>query len=308
MTEQENVRKNGKGEDTNQSLKSGENPSLSKAVPFNKKLPFTNEEWEVLHKIYRKYGSILDDMITSNSCNENGDKIDIPSEGNREDIQITSVLTYVIIHFQMHGIFLNGIYPLIFTAFLQIGAILIFASIPYNEAPAECEINRFGISRNWALIIGLYIYVVACIGEFISQNLFNIRLLSLNGVYRMIRDDIKWFDFTKHTKSRLLCRIFVALDHVIWISALIVGARLIIISDKMQDVILNSLSAVFVVQLDNIVHQMIMPVVGDEDARSEIFVSKDVKIYSYGKKLPNLLIHPVIPTAIVLVLFAMPYW
>ena len=235
---------------------------------------------------------------------EHNGEINVPSESKRESIEITSVLTFVIIHFQMHGLFLNGIYPILFTACLQIGAILILASIPYHQ-PMECEVNTFGINRNGALIIGLYIYVVACIGEFISQNLFHHKLLSLDGVYRYMSDGIQYEQF-KHAKC--ICKIFVIFDIFIWISALIVGGRLIIISDKFQDIILNSLSAVFVVQLDNIVLQMILPVVGDEDKRSQIFVSKDMKIYAYGKRLPQLLIHPVIPTMLVFVLFFLPYW
>eukprot|EP01084_Bolivina_argentea_P226914 383224_1 len=241
--------------------------------------------------------NLIDDKHTTDPNNN------IPKEGHREIIELTGVVTFIIVHYQMSGIFIDGIYPILFTIFLQIGAIYILASIPYKEQ-TQCEVNRFGISRNLALIIGLYIYVAACIGEFTKQNLFNIRILSLDGVYQQIRDKIQWFPFQY---AKLLCKLLVTVDTIIWGLALIVGARLIILSDTMQDIILNSLSAVFVIQLDNIVLQMILPVVGDEESRGQIFVSKNVNIYSYAR-LPHLLIHPVIPTIMVFVLFMLPYW
>ena len=178
------------------------------------------------------------------------------------------LITISAIYFQIEGI-VPAILSVFYCWLLQVGSILIMASIPNHGQPDFPN-------RAWSVFVALSIFMAACMGEFISENLLNLRLLLLRGCYVKgqcfgeVHEDPKWFEFDR---LRIFCFAMVVFDCLIWVLAVVVGARLIVLSESFESVILNSLAGIFVIQVDDILSRMIIPTCG-EYARNTVYIKK----------------------------------
>lgn len=139
-------------------------------------------------------------------------------------------------------------------------------------------------------------------------------MLSLDGCFisgecnGQIHSEETWFRFDR---AKTLCAILVVVDTLIWLAAIVIGGRLILLADSLESVILNALAGIFVVEVDDIVCRMTLPIMG-EYGKNSVFVEKaniDSSMYqalnhylSYG------FMYPVFPTICVVILYFIPWW
>ena len=254
------------------------------------------------------------------------------AESEFDELEFSSLITLCVIYFQIEGTS-APLVSVLFCWALQIASITILAMIPNELDNTDYDFQN----RDFALIIALFIFICACFGEYFEQNMvrsdslhpftlshslthslthcqINVRLLTLDGCFisgecdGQIYSEETWFGFNR---AKALCILLVVVDTLIWLVAIVVGGRLILLADSLESVILNALAGIFVVEVDDIMARMTLPISG-EYATNSVFIQKpNIKssmyrlVYwylSYG------FIFPVFPAICVVVLYFVPFW
>ena len=259
------------------------------------------------------------------------------AESEYDELELSSLITLCVIYFQIEGTS-APLVSVLFCWALQISSITILAMIPNELDNTDYDFQN----RDFALIVALFIFICACFGEYFEQNMvrsvlspsiytlctlravrsrfawnhcqINVRLLTLDGCFisgecdGQIHSEETWFRFNR---AKALCILLVVVDTLIWLVAIVVGGRLILLADSLESVILNALAGIFVVEVDDIMARMTLPISG-EYAKNSVFIQKpNIKssmyrlVYwylSYG------FIFPVFPAICVVVLYFVPFW
>lgn len=241
------------------------------------------------------------------------------------EIPADSINTSCLIFARIRGIEFGLIFVMT-VSILQILSILILGLTPKPDAQ-EMEFEH----RNWAVFTALFLFVIACFAEFFDQNLLNIGVtFNVRRCYVVGRFSSKWMDFeclncefnknaVKYdmNKCYVFCIVFVVIEVIVWLSVLVVGARLLVQSTSLQDVILNALAAVFVLEVDDLMGRMTLSI-GGKWKENKYFALKrrpngkelDLRPFPTigGYTLYFLWLMPIVPTAVSIGLFVIPYW
>lgn len=203
---------------------------------------------------------------------------------------------------------------------LQILSVLILG-LTAKPSAEEMEFEH----RDWAVITALFLFVIACFAEFFDQNLLNIGVLfNVRSCYVVGRFSAKWMDFEcinerfnknavkfDMNKCYLFCIVFVLVEGLVWLSVVVVGGRLLVQSTSLQDVILNALAAVFVLEMDDLMGRMMLSI-GGKWKENKYYALKKDSLRPFpsigGLTLYFFWLLPIVPGAVVAILFFIPYW
>jgi len=203
---------------------------------------------------------------------------------------------------------------------LQILSIFILALIA-KPSSDEMQFKH----RNWSVITALFLFVIACCSEFFDQNLLNIGVLfNMRSCYVVSRFTSTWTLIdglnSKSNKNAIkfnmgkyyvFCVVFVVIEELVWLSVLVVGGRLLVQSTSLNDVILNALTAVFVLEMDDMMGRMMLSI-GGKWKENKYYVLKKVNLRpfpSIGRlELYFFWLVPIVPGIIVMILYFIPYW
>tara|TARA_B100001013_G_C24573225_1_gene427496 strand:+ start:115 stop:948 length:834 start_codon:yes stop_codon:yes gene_type:complete len=256
-----------------------------------------------------------DDCNGSDRCEYTTDDID--EELN--EIPTDSIYTTSLIFARTRGIEWGLCFVTTVTV-LQILSIFILA-LTAKPSSNEMQFEH----RNWAVITALFLFVIACFTEFFDQNLLNIGVLfNMRSCYVVGRFSSTWLDFdclnSKFNKNAVkfdmnkyyvFCIVFVVIEELVWLSVLVVGGRLLVQSTSLQDVILNALAAVFVLEMDDLMGRMMLSI-GGKWKENKYYALKKVNLRPFPS-IGRLTLYffwlvPIVPGAIVAILYFIPYW
>ena len=244
-----------------------------------------------------------------------GDEI----EDKLQEIPATSLYTNSLIFARTRGIEF-GIFFVLTVMALQVLSILILG---LSEAPTEDEMEFE--HREWAVSAALLIFVIGCFAEFFDRNLVNIGFVfNVKCCFVQGRWSDKWMDFSclnepfnktavgyECKKCFIFCLLFVMFDISKWIGVVIVGGRLLVYSTSLQDVILNSLAAIFVLEIDDMLGKMLGTVAGLW-TENKYYCLKTDSLRPFpsikGLTLYFFFLVPIVPGMVVAALYYIPYW
>ena len=121
---------------------------------------------------------------------------------------------------------------------------------------------------------------------------------------------LKLGDGTAHGKfeqlsfARVYSWLLFSMVMCVYAACLLVGARLILVSETIEDVILNSVAAIFVLQLDEMIAKCILPSFANF---SEILIDSQPP-NMFDLVVSSLMYFQVIPCAMAVIMFFVPWW
>ena len=255
--------------------------------------------------------------------------IDIPSEDygsycyapedidkNLNEIPQDSLYTTVIIVTRVRGIEFGVLFAGTVIA-IQALCILVLALV---KRPDEEEMDFD--HRDWAVITALLLFVNACFAQFFEEILLQfVVLFQMDTCYVVGKFSAEWLqfklEFNKNAvqynmnKCFAFCVSLLVIETLLWLGVLVVGSRLLLQATSLQEIILDTLSAVFVLEVAELMERM-FKAIGGVFKDNKYYTTKEVDLRPFPviKDVPLYMfwMTPVVPGILVAVLFKLPYW
>ena len=245
-------------------------------------------------------------------------------------IKPSCIITVALIFYRSQGIGGFGIFAVLYCFLLQVSAVVVLGLIPEPEEEPEEENPESSDDQNlmiFAVPLTIAILVVAWLGSFMNEYRLRYDLIVRStgcwvmgpkrteptdqGVGRILFPPFEqWKRFSENTAGNMLCYLILFVDVIIQLAVVLVGARLIIMSDTLRGVITSALSSIFVVNINGNVNKMALPLFAG-GIYNNIEISLDdhaMTTNGCGKYVGYAMIVPVIPLLITVVLWFIPYW